>query len=259
MKKIIAACTLALTFAGSGIAHSETLTMGTEGAYAPFNYIDDSGNVAGFDIAIGNEVCKRMKADCIWKTNEWDTIIPNLIAGNYDTIAAGMSITDERKKTINFTEEYYPPTASKFASRAGKEWDFENLSGATIGVQGATIQAAYAQENFGSGNVIKSYETGEQSLADLAAGAVDMVLADGDFLKTVVENSEGALVFVGSDHRIGGGIGIGVRKGDDKLLASLNEAIAAAKADGTVDKLLMEYFKIGPFYMKYFNGQAIYE
>ena len=248
MKKMITACVLALTFTSSSLVHAGSLTMGTEGAYAPFNYIDDNGKVAGFDIDVGNELCKRMNVDCVWKTNEWDTIIPNLIAGNYDTIAAGMSITDERKQTINFTEEYYPPTASKFATRAGKSWDFDNLSGVTIGVQGATIQAAYAEENFAAGNTIKSYETGEQSVADLAAGAVDMVLADGDFLKPVIDGSSGALVFVGSDHRIGGGIGIGVRKGDDSILNDLNKALAEAKVDGTIDELLKKYFDIGPFY-----------
>lgn len=248
MKKMITACALMMVCATSSFADSMKLNMGTEGAYAPFNYIDENGKVAGFDIDIGNEVCKRMHADCTWKTNEWDTIIPNLIAGNYDTIAAGMSITDERKKTISFTEEYYPPTASKFATRAGKSWHFDHLSGVTIGVQGGTVQAAYAEEKFAANNTIKSYETGEQSLADLAAGAVDIVLADGDFLNPAVEASAGALIFVGSDLRIGGGMGIGLRKNDSELLMKMNKALAAAKADGTVDKLLMKYFNIGPFY-----------
>lgn len=246
MKKLISA--LVITFASTTLAHAGSITMGTEGAYAPFNYIDDNGNVAGFDIDVGNELCKRMNVDCVWKTNEWDTIIPNLLAGNYDTIAAGMSITDERKKTISFTEEYYPPTPSKFVARAGKSFDFDGLSGVTIGVQGATIQAAFAEENFAASNTIKSYETGEQSLADLMAGAVDMVLADADFLKPMLEATGGALAFAGPEYRIGGGIGMGVRKGDKSILADLNAALAAAKADGTIDALLKKYFDIGPFY-----------
>ena len=130
----------------------------------------------------------------------------------------------------------------------GKSFDFDNLSGVTIGVQGATIQAAYAEENFAANNTIKSYETGEQSAADLMAGAVDMVLADGAFLAPIVDASNGVLAKVGPDFRIGGGIGIGVRKGDDKLLNALNTAIAAAKADGTVNALLKKYFDLDAVY-----------
>ncbi|NQY82911.1 MAG: transporter substrate-binding domain-containing protein [Alphaproteobacteria bacterium] len=248
MQNPLIALGLLAAFASPVLAHGHKLTMGTEGAYPPYNYVSDDGNIAGFEIELGNDLCARMRADCTWKTNEWDTIIPNLIGGNYDTIMAGMSITDERKKTINFSEEYFPASPSSMAAYSGKSFDFGNLSGVTIGVQGATIQAAYAEENFAAKNIIKSYETGEQSAADLAAGAVDIVLADEGFLKSIVDASGGTLTFVGPEIHIGGGIGIGLRKGDNKLLVSINKAIAEAKADGTVDKLLKKYFDVGPFY-----------
>ena len=117
MKKTLLACTMLAAFATSAFADGHKLTMGTEGAYAPYNYVDDSGNIAGFEIELGNDLCARMNADCTWKINEWDTIIPNLVAGNYDTIMAGMSITDERKQTINFSDEYYPAEPSTMATR----------------------------------------------------------------------------------------------------------------------------------------------
>jgi polar amino acid transport system substrate-binding protein len=110
MKKLIlAGAILAL---GTGLAAAQTVRLGTEGAYPPFNFIDDSGEVAGFERDLGDELCKRAALTCEWVTNEWDSIIPNLQSGNYDVIIAGMSITDERQEVIDFTQNYYPPTAS---------------------------------------------------------------------------------------------------------------------------------------------------
>ena len=251
MKKILLALGLASGIVTTTLSQSvlaQQITMGTEGAYAPFNYIDDNGNLAGFEIELGNALCARAELDCVWVTNEWDTIIPNLLAGNYDTIIAGMSITAERQKTIAFTEQYYPPEPSKYVANSNTRADWNNPSGLVIGVQGATIQAAYAQENWGANNTIKSYETGEQSLADLAAGAVDVVLADGSFLAPVVKASNGAIVFVGEDVLIGGGIGIGTRKGDTALRGAFNAAIAKMKADGSLNRLLNKYFGFNSVY-----------
>ncbi len=246
MKKILLAMVIgAVCFSTSAMA--EKVRIASEGAYAPWNYMDDSGKLAGYEVDLGNDLCKRAGVECEWIVNEWDTMIPNLIAGNYDAIMAGMSITDERLESIDFSEAYFPPDPSKFAAANGAELDFSALKGKKIGVQGGTIQAAYAEENFQDGNDILSYETGDQSIADLAAGNVDAVLADGSFLEPVVNGSGGAIVFVGDEIAIGGGVGIGLRK-DDALKAKFAEALAAAKADGTVDKLIMEYFEQGPFF-----------
>jgi polar amino acid transport system substrate-binding protein len=232
----------------SAPAMSETVRIGTEGAYAPYNYVDDNGKLAGYEIDLGNALCAEAGLTCEFVANEWDSIIPNLIAGNYDAIMAGMSITDERKQTINFSEEYYPSEPSRFAAASGVSFDFANLSGKKIGVQGATIQAAYAEENFGENNTILAFGTFDQSVADLAAGNLDILLADGDPLVPVVEASGGALAFVGDGVRIGGGVGIGMRKKDTELAGKMNAAIAALKANGSVDKLIKEYFDNGPFY-----------
>lgn len=246
MKKILIAMIVgAVSFSTSAMA--EKVRIASEGAYAPWNYMDESGKLAGFEVDLGNELCKRAGLECEWIVNEWDTMIPNLVAGNYDAIMAGMSITDERLESIDFSDEYFPPDPSKFAAAKGVELDFSNLTGKKLGVQGGTIQAAYAEEHYKEGNDILSYETGDQSVADLMAGNVDAVLADGSFLAPVIEGSGGAIAFVGDDIMIGGGVGIGLRK-DNALKAKFEAAIASAKADGTLDKLIMEYFEKGPFF-----------
>ena len=247
MKKILLSAAVAASMLAAP-SYADTVRIGTEGAYAPWNYVDDSGKLAGFEIDLGNAMCAAAKIECEFVANEWDSIIPNLIAGNYDAIMAGMSITEERRKTIDFSAEYYPPSPSLYAASEGASFDFDNLKGHKIGVQGATIQADYVKENLGADNDILNYETADQSVADLSAGNIDLLLADGDFLKPVIEGTGGALMFVGPEVRIGGGVGIGMRKTDSDLQATMAKALEMLKADGTVDKLIKEYFDNGPFY-----------
>ncbi len=243
---LVAFATLALT----GAAQAQSIRIASEGAYAPWNFIDESGNLAGFEIDLGTEICARAELECTFVANEWDTIIPNLLAGNYDVIMAGMSITEERLQTIDFTQNYFPPDPSRYVVAAATgELDFENLSGVRVGVQGATIQAAYAEENFGEGNTIVSFETADQAMADLAAGNLDVILADGAYLEPVVSASGGAIVFVGPEVLIGGGVGAGLRKDDDELQGKFDAALDAVKADGTLDELIAKWFEgRGPYF-----------
>ena len=110
MKKLIIAAAAAL-IALTGAANAQAIRIGTEGAYAPWNFVDDGGKLAGFDVDVGNDLCQRAGLECTWVQTAWDTIIPNLNAGNFDLIMAGMSITDERKQSIDFTADYSPPEA----------------------------------------------------------------------------------------------------------------------------------------------------
>ena len=242
MRKILIGASV--VFATS-ITQAETVKMGTEGAYAPWNYINDSGDLAGFEIDLGNELCARAGFECEWVVNEWDSIIPNLVAGNYDTIIAGMSVTAEREELIDFTQHYYPPDPSKWVATSDKGVNF-NPAGTAIGVQGSTIQSAWLSENFGDSATIKEYATADESMADLSAGVVDLVLADGEYLKPFVDNE--SIFFVGNDIIIGEGVGMGIRKTDVGLKAAFNAAIDAVKADGTLDTLIATYFDAGPFY-----------
>ena len=247
MNKLVISVALGALFS-TGASLAADVRIGTEGAYAPWNFLDDSGDLAGFEIELGNELCKRAELKCEWVVNEWDSIIPNLLAGNYDVIMAGMSVTDERKETIDFSADYYPPDPSKYAGSPDLSVDWDNPKGLKIGAQGATIQSAYLEDNLAGDNTILTYETPDQSVADLMAGNIDVLLADNSFLAPVIEGSSGAVEFVGPDVSIGGGVAMGLRKDDAELAKQLGTALEEMKADGTVDKLIMEFFEVGPFY-----------
>jgi len=233
MKKLILTTAfLALT---AGAAMADVVRMGTEGAYPPYNYIDDNGEVAGFERELGDELCARSGLTCEWVTNDWDSIIPNLVSGNYDTIIAGMSITAERDEVIDFTQDYYPPTASVYVAASADV----DLTGGVISAQTATIQAAYIAE---SGATLLEFATADETIAAVQNGEVDAVFADYDFLLPVVEASGGALMFVGEDVALGGGVGMGLRESDSELRDKFNAAIDSMKADGTLNALLAKWF-----------------
>ena len=247
MKKLILPLALTLSVLATPVM-AKTYRIATEGAYAPWNFLDDKGKLAGYEIDLGLALCKEAKLDCEFKANEWDTIIPNLVAGNYDMIMAGMSVTDKRKEKISFSDEYYPVSKSQMAAEGGSKFDFKNLKGLKIGVQGATVQAGWLTDNLAKTNTIKSFEKADQSVADLAAGNIDLLLADGSFLEPVVKASKGAMEIVGPGYDIGGGVAIGMRKADSELAGKMNAAIASLKKSGVIDKLIMEYHKKGPFF-----------
>jgi len=229
-------------------AFAADVRLVTEGAYAPWNYIGDDGELAGFEIELGNELCDRMAVSCEWVINDWDSIIPNLIAGNYDAIMAGMSATDERKETIQFSEEYFPSEPARYIASENTTIDFDNLTGIRIGAQGATIHSAYLEQTLQEENTILKYETPDQSVADLVAGNIDILFADGLYLEPIVSGSNGSLVFVGPKQKVGEGVAIGMRQEDTELHGQFQTALQSVKADGTLDKLIMEYFKKGPYF-----------
>lgn len=249
MKKLILAAGFAFV-ALTGAAAAQTVRVGTEGAYAPWNFVDDSGNLAGLDVDVLKELCTRAGLECTFVQTAWDTIIPNLNAGNYDVIAAGMSITDERREAINFTKDYSPPESSAFMLQSGTNVDFDAMKGLRLATQGGTIQASYAQQHFADGNTLLTFDTADGALADLSAGNVDVVFADHSYIVETVAGSGGALKTEGPRIPIGEGVGAGVRKADTELLEKLDTALAAAKADGTIDALILKWFpeREGPFY-----------
>lgn len=251
MNKVILAAlaVVALTFGANG----QTVKLGTEGAYPPFNYVDDAGKAGGLDVDLGNELCARAGLTCEWVVNEWDTIMPNLIAGNYDAIIADLTITDERKKTIDFTEPYFPPDPSTFISVSGTVYDYDALTGLKIGGQSGTVQATWLDANLKASNTILSYSAADQGLADLTAGNIDLYLAESSYVDETVAGSNGAFKADGPAIPIGDGAAIGLRKADTELRDKLNTALAAVKADGWLDALITKYFPDmgpGPFFKK---------
>lgn len=231
--KLAGAATLAATFAASALT-AETIRMGTEGAYPPYNFINDSGEIDGFEREVGDELCKRAGLECTWVTNEWDSIIPNLVSGNYDTIIAGMSITAERDEVIDFTQEYFPPDPSAYVALSGAGMD---VKGGVVAAQTATIQAAYVAE---SGATLVEFATPEETVAAVRSGEADAVLADFAYLKPIVDASGGELTIVDDSVSIGGGVGMGIRESDGELKAKMDAAIASMKADGTLTDLIAD-------------------
>jgi len=246
MKKIILAAAAVLALSGAAQAQ-DTVRIATEGAYAPWNFLDDAGKPAGYEIDLANAICAQAKITCEILTNEWDSIIPNLVAGNYDVIMAGMSITDERKQTVEFADDYKPADPSRYVATPGAGLDFAALKGKRIGVQGGTIQEAFAQTTFAADNTVVAFGTADQAMADLAAGNLDIILADGAYLEPIV--ATGQVEFVGEPVVIGGGVAPALRKDEPALVKTFNDALTALKADGTVDTLLAKWFDgAGPFY-----------
>ncbi len=232
---ILATSALALT-AGMAMAdgHGKTIRLGTEGAYPPYNFLDDNGEVAGFEREVGDELCARAELTCEWVTNEWDSIIPNLVSGNYDVIIAGMSITDERDEVIDFSDPYTQPDPSSFLAMSA---DID-LSKAVVAAQAGTIQASQIASMEGA--TLVEFATPEETVAAVKNGEADAVLADKAFLEPIAE-AEADLALVGEDIMLGGGIGLGIRESDGELREKFNVAIQSMKADGTLNELIAKH------------------
>ncbi len=223
--------------------------IGVEGAYPPFSETTPSGELKGFDIDIANALCAEIKAECTLVAQDWDGIIPALMAKKYDAIVASMSITEERKKKVAFTNKYYQ-TPAKFVRKSGSgiEISRDALKGKSVGVQRATIHDNFLTEEFGDTLEIKRYGTQDEAYLDMTAGRIDLLLADSvalndGFLKT---DAGKGYEFVGPDFSdpkyFGDGAGIAIRKSDEDLQAKLNEAIVAIRANGTYKAIQDKYF-----------------
>jgi len=257
---------------GGAAAQQKTVKIATEGAYAPWNFTGAGGKLEGFEIDLANDLCNRMKVKCEIVAQDWDGIIPALTAKKYDAIMAGMSITDERKKTIDFAGPYAnSPNGflvaknSPLANMPGKGQAFNLgtqqaaaekaieaykplLKGKTVGVQGSTIHANFADKYLKGTAEIREYKTTEQHDLDLAAGRIDAVLADSTaIIGTLAKPEFKDYTMAGpsiTGGLLGAGVGVGLRKGETELKKSFDEAIQAAIKDGTVKKLSEKWFKI---------------
>ena len=231
MKKLILS-TAALALAAS-FAAADTVRMGTEGAYAPWNFVNDAGEIDGFERELGDELCKRAGLECEWVKNDWDSIIPNLVSGNYDTIIAGMSITAERDEVIDFTQNYTQPDPSAYAAMSADV----DLAGGVVAAQTNTIQAAFVAEK---GWTLLEFATPDETIAAVKNGEADAVLADKSFLDPIVE-SDAELVMLDQQELIGGGVGMGLRESDGELREKFDAAIQSMKDDGSLNALIEEW------------------
>ncbi len=227
----------------------DKVRIGVEGAYPPFSYVTPSGELEGFDIDIARALGEAMGAEVTLIPQDWDGIIPALLAKKYDAILASMSITEERKQKVAFTNKYYQ-TPAKFIAKKGMIDDFskEAIKGKKVGVQRATIHDRYLTDNYGNDVEIKRYGTQDEAYLDLTAGRVDMLLADSVALSDgFLKKPEGAeYTFVGPDLSdpkwFGEGAGIAIRKEDKDLVEKFNMAIDKIRSDGTYKTIQDKYF-----------------
>ena len=248
--------------------YADNIKIGTEGAYPPWNSKDAAGNLIGFEVELANELCKIMKHNCTVVEQDWDGMIPALVSRKFDAIMAGMSITDERKKTINFSQGYADEVASLAVMKGSKNAGLKTLSainltdisadeqatldtltkafkGKTIGVQTATIHQNFLDSGL-MGNVkVRTYKTQDEVNLDLVAGRIDAALAAAVAFTDYAEKSGKEVVltgptFAGGD--FGNGVGVGIRKGDSELLNDFNAAIDKARDDGIISRLAIKHF-----------------
>jgi len=252
MKRVYRLAAIAALVLAAGAAEAKEWTnvrIGTEGAYPPFNYLDSSNQLQGFDIEIAKALCDQMKVTCEFVAQDWDGIIPALLAGKYDAIVASMSITEERKQTVDFTDKYYNTPARFVAPKGSPNTNTspEALAGKTLGAQSSTIHANYLQDVY-KGSDVKLYPTQDEANADLVAGRLDLVLADSVVLYEWMEKTDDGKCceFVGDPIKdvkyFGEGVGVALRKDDPELKEMFNKAIAAIIADGTYKKINDKYF-----------------
>ena len=253
------------------IANAKSIRIGTEGAYPPWNNLNAAGELEGAEIDFGNEACKRMGAECEWVTQDWDGIIPALLNGKYDIIIAGMSITEERKQKVNFTNGYMTDgarfsvlkdsglanislagvTKVNMNTAGGKEnaavgQMIAMFEGKTVCVQSSTTHANFTTQYMSGGSTVRLYQTVDDHNIDLAAGRCDAVLTDvGSAIDFMATDQGSNAAFTGptfSGGPWGDGVGGAIRKEDTDILEMWNKAIAEMSADGTTATITEKWF-----------------
>ena len=256
MKKLFfaAAAAAALTLASGIAGAADKVRIGTEGAYPPFNYIDSDGKLQGFDVEIADALCAAAGLDCEFVVQDWDGMIPGLLAKKYDAIIASMSITEERKQKVNFTGKYYN-TPAKFVKAKSMSLEIPEdlgeankvLAGKSVAVQRATTHENFIRDNFPDLEV-KVYATQDEANLDLVNGRVDLGMADSvALMEGFLSTDDGKdYEYVGPDYNYpkwhGEGAGIAIRKGEEDLVKTFNDAIAKIRSDGTYKKINAKYF-----------------
>lgn len=255
VQKTLAAALMLLSLQ-VGAKEWKEVRLASEGAYPPFNELAPDGSLRGLDIDIGNAICTEMKLKCTWVKQDWDGMIPALVARKFDAILASMSITEERKQKVDFSNKYYAsPIALVGKSASGLKPDAAALKGKKVAVQRGTVSDNFATKFWEKqGVTVVRYAKQEEANADLGAGRADGMLVDywetqGSFLASPEGKAYGVLgdKIYGktAEERavVGEGIGIAIRKKDGDLKAIMNKGIAAIRANGTYDQITKKYFK----------------
>lgn len=248
MKKLVAAVSIGMAGICSGQAMAE-LRLGLDSApYPPFYEADTSGNFVGWETEIGDALCAAMNEECVWVGVAWDGIIPALLAKKIDAIVGSMSITEERMKTIAFSDKYYNTPAAIVAPKSMDiDGNPESVKGKIIGVQVSTTHQNYVEAHFEAmADSVKTYQDFNEHNQDLLAGRVDAIVADSLAMSDFLNSAEGAdfeiKANLADDEIFGPGVGAGIRKEDTELVEKFNAAIKQIREDGTFDEISAKYF-----------------
>jgi polar amino acid transport system substrate-binding protein len=248
MNRLLIAMTAGIFVAGAtGATAQDSYKIATEGAYPPFNFVDPSGALQGFEVDLGNALCEKMNSKCQFVIQDFDGTIPGILAGKYDFALTSMSITPERQKTVDFSEKYYSTAAVFTAPKDTTITDISpaGLAGKTVGAQSSTIHAAMLEDKYKDVE-IRMYPTLDEALRDLASGRVSTVFGDKLATAPWLKSQDGSCCkIVGGDIKdvsFGPGVGAPLKKGNDALRTKLNTAIKAIVEDGTYKKINDKYF-----------------
>ncbi len=218
------------------------LTFSLTGQYPPFNFVDERNTVTGFDVEIGNEIAKRIGAEGKPVTTAWDGIIAGLISSKYDLICGSMAITEQRLKSIDFSEPYYRSGAQIFTGNKSDIKSAEDLSGKKIGVTLGTTYEQWVRENI-KGAEIKTYKGVPDMILETATGRIDAFVTDKIVGAMAIRDKKTPLKLVG-DQLYEERMGIAMRKGNPLLKVAVNKALADMKNDGTYEKISMKWLGI---------------
>lgn len=253
MKKLLSVSLIGLAVAAASSAQArdyDHVRIGVDVPYVPMEYRTPEGDLTGFDIDLGNAMCEEIGVTCEWIEQEWDGIIPGLLSRNYDAVMSSMTINDERRQQVLFSDPYITMPSAWFApsNLDISEANEESLEGLTIGVQRGTLQDNYVTDNYSSVADISRYSTADDMVLDLDAQRLDIVFLDFPIgQSTLVENEDGDYTIVGEQisepkEYFGDGFGIAFRQRDEALAEKFNEALATLKEDGTYDEIHARYF-----------------
>ena len=241
---------LALTACGDNTAKQNqtaspaTLKIATEGAYAPFNYTNNDGSLAGFDVDIANALCDKMAVKCQIEAQEWDGIIPALKTGKFDAIVSAMSVTPERSEQVSFSEPYFVNTLV-FLAKNDSTFDpakADDIKATKIAAQGSTISSQWLTDTYPNVQV-QLYGTLDNAFLDLGNDRVGAIISDKLPALTWLKSDLGKnFAIKGDEIDINDKFAVAVNKGNDELLGKFNKALADIKADGTYDKIVVKHF-----------------
>ncbi len=227
----------------------KTVRIGIDATYPPFESVNPQGKIVGWEVEYAEELCRRMKVTCTFQSQDWDGIIPALIAGKFDMIMSSMSITPPRQKLVDFSAPYYfiPPVFMAAASNKSDDVSPAGLKGRTIGTQSSTTFSNYL-EKFHAGSEIKLYPGGDEPQIELANGRLDYTVTSLIVASTFIEKNPGCCRIVAvippNLEIFGPGTGAAFRKEDADLRAMFDKAVAEVDADGTFKTIADKYFKI---------------